>query len=102
MIEMSYVTTVPALRKTVCKVTKRTLQKALRLISENRVYPYFISDFKAVGFIKGDHGFYHVIVYSDGRWACECDFGIYRKNNHICSHAFALFLIWGNADEKFS
>jgi len=96
---MSYV--IPALRKTV-KVTKRTLQKALRLISENRVYPYFISDFKAVGFVKGDHGFYHVIVYSDGRWACECDFGIYRKNDHICSHAFALFIVWGNVDVEGS
>lgn len=88
---MSYVT--PVLRKT--KVTSRTINKALRLIAENRVVPYFISDFKIVGFVEGDHGTYNVIVYSDGRWACECDFGIYRKNNHACSHAFALLLFGG-------
>ena len=42
------------------------------------------------------------LVYSDGRWACECDFGIYRKNNHICSHAVALFIVWGNVDVEGS
>lgn len=96
---MSYVT--PVLRKTV-KVTKRTLQKALRLILENRVYPYFISPIKVAGLVIGDHGLYNTLVYSDGRWACECDFGIYRKNDHICSHAFALFIVWGNVDVEGS
>ena len=89
---MSYV--IPVLRKTP-KVTRKTVNKALRLIAENRVVPYFISDFKIVGLVEGDHGLYHTLVYIDGRWSCTCDFSIYRKNGYMCSHAFALFLVWG-------
>lgn len=84
------------------KVTSRTVNKALRLISEKRVVPYFISDFKIAGLVKGDHGLYNTLFYRDGRWSCTCNFSIYRKNGHICSHAFALFITWGNVDEGAS
>jgi len=97
---MSYV--IPVLRKTP-KVTRRTLNKSLRLVEENRVFPYFISDFKIAGLVEGDHGLYSTLIYGDGRWSCTCDFSIYRKSGYMCSHAFALFIVWGNVDvEGFS
>lgn len=73
--------------------TETREQKAKRLIKTDCVSELVDFGTFASALVQGDHGLYNTIIWDNGQFACECEWGKY--NNHTrnrCSHALAVAL----------
>ncbi len=74
-------------------MTETRLEKAQRLVDEYRVHIQTTSEYGTRAYVFGDPVPYLTILYPDGRYYCECEWGqIHSYTDNFCAHALAVKL----------
>jgi len=66
-------------------------EKAQRLVDEGQVHILFDSAAYTQASTPGKHGLHTTVVYSNGKFWCTCDWGLYHAHtDDLCAHALAV------------